>query len=43
MPQLHQTLLYDLEKGPAETTNLAESHPEVVEQLTAIANEARKI
>ena len=42
VPQLHQTLLYDLEKDPAETTNLAESHPQIVEQLTAIANEARQ-
>jgi arylsulfatase A-like enzyme len=33
---LPQTQLYDLEKDPAETNNLASANPEVVERLTAL-------
>jgi arylsulfatase A len=34
--------LYDLEKDPGETTNLAARHPEVVERLKKLADRARK-
>lgn len=33
--------LYDLEKDPAETTDLAAAHPEVVKQIVQIMQEAR--
>jgi len=33
--------LFDLETDPGETTDVAESHPEVVKQLQALAEEAR--
>jgi len=33
--------LYDLEADIGETTNVAEEHPELVERLTALAEEAR--
>ena len=34
--------LYDLSKDPAETTNVAENHPEVMKKLLQMAEEARK-
>jgi arylsulfatase A-like enzyme len=34
--------LYDLAADLAETTNLAEQHPEVVQRLLALAEEARE-
>ena len=34
--------LYDLEKDPGEITNLVDRHPEVVERLTALGNQARE-
>ncbi|MGI5817869.1 MAG: sulfatase [Armatimonadota bacterium] len=34
-------LLFDLENDPGETTNLYDRHPDVVERLTALAEEAR--
>ena len=34
--------LYDLEKDPCEITNLVDGHPEVVERLTSLANQARE-
>jgi arylsulfatase A len=33
--------LYDLEKDPGETANLADEHPDVVERLKTLANQAR--
>ncbi|RYD53811.1 MAG: arylsulfatase, partial [Verrucomicrobiaceae bacterium] len=33
--------LYNLSQDPAETTNLAEKHPEIVAKLTALADKAR--
>ena len=41
--QMQQPLaLYDLSKDPAETTNVAENHPEVMKKLPQMAEEARK-
>jgi arylsulfatase A-like enzyme len=34
--------LYDLEKDPGETTNLAEKHADVVDKLKALADKARE-
>jgi arylsulfatase A-like enzyme len=34
-------LLFDLESDPGETTNLYDRHPDVVERLTALAEDAR--
>jgi hypothetical protein len=33
--------LFDLDKDPGETTNVAEQHPEIVEKLKKRADEAR--
>jgi arylsulfatase A len=33
--------LYDLEKDPGETVNLADEHPDVVERLKVLGNQAR--
>jgi len=37
---LHQ--LYDLREDPYETTNLADVHPDIVEELKQLLNEARR-
>ena len=34
--------LYDLSKDPAEKTNVAENHPEVMKKLLQMADKARK-
>jgi arylsulfatase A len=34
--------LFDLEKDPGETTNLADKHPDVVERLKGLADRARE-
>jgi hypothetical protein len=34
--------LYDMEKDPSETTNVADRHPEVVKRYTAILERFRK-
>ena len=39
--ELESIELYDLETDPEETTNLAAQHPDIVSQLTALADSAR--